>query len=274
MVNLRKRASVSQKVSKRTSSRATQNSPSKISKNYNEIIVDNDFDDSEGDEDIVLEGSEGSKLTSESDLLEGYASDLSISFEDNEEREEESEDDKEIRRIIEKTEAETKNIPLTARQRAKLEGNILPEINEALPVSGTLTDEQALMKSEKSRRKKLQRDAKIEETKRATIDRLLQKQKKVVPEISNDSNLESGNSKEKKDKSLILESGYVRFIENNSRTILQFPDELTFQLALSEFNPRHLCKNSLCEICGKNQSKYVHPVKGKLFCSVKCYKFI
>lgn len=282
MVNLRQRAPQS-KVIKRTSSRNTSDNSSTVNKKYKEEIVKIDSESESGsiEEDIALEESEGET----DDLLDGYvvsSSSSSLSSEDNSvsigSDSEGSEDDKEIRRIIEKTEAETRNIPLTARQRAKLEGGTVDFAeSESNLASTALTDEQALKKSEKSRRRKLQRDAKIEETKRATIDRLLQKQKKTPvneEEADNTATIDNDSTDNFKDPAT-LESGYMRFIDNNTGTILKFPDDATFEAAISDLTrlPK-ICTETSCQVCSHGQGKYVHPRSGKRFCSVNCFKLI
>lgn len=276
MANLRQRTPKSP--AKRTSSRATAASPSK----YEEVKIVSD-----GSEDILMD----TVSEDEADILDGYASDTQIkptsSSDDisidedsdtndlDEDGAEESEDDKEIRRIIEKTEAETKNIPLTARQRAKLEGGIQDPLQDSSKEGAdTLSSEQALKLSEKSRRRKLQRAQKIEETKRATIDRLLQKQKKT-PVPSNESELKDSETAHIEDES-VLKPGTVRFIDRPSETLLQFPDDSTYQTVLSDFAPPKHKDQSVkkCQICQKNESKYTHPRSGQLFCSLPCYKLI
>lgn len=285
MVNLRQRTPAKSKVTKRTSLRTSGDKPAKQFKQYEEISIDSS--DGNEEEDIILEDDSepesSSKLSSESDLLEGYASTSTTVISDQEENDEdgsESEDDKEIRRIIEKTEAETRNIPLTARQRSKLEGTGPSDIIEQTISTNNneiaLTDEQALKKSEKSRRRKLQRDAKIEETKRATIDRLLQKQKKTpVASAESDEKNEENNSDLITINKTIIQTGYIRFIENSDKSLIQFPDENTFQAAVSEMTrtPK-VSSDSLCQVCQKGHSKYVHPRNNKLFCSSACYKLI
>lgn len=262
MANLRTKSPA-----KRTSSRATNASPSK----YEEVKIDSD-----DNEDILMDSESDEADEMESDILDGYASDAQtkssddISIDDGEE----SEDDKEIRRIIEKTEAETRNIPLTARQRAKLEGGIQdPLQTNSNNQTDTLSSEQALKLSEKSRRRKLQRAQKIEETKRATIDRLLQKQKKT-PAPSNDVEATDSETVQNEDES-VLKTGTVRFIDRPNETFLQFPDESTYQTVLSDFiQPKTEFIRKKCQICHKNESKYTHPRSGHLFCSLSCYKLI
>lgn len=280
MANLRQRpAAVAKPIkspAKRISSRVSETAV-----NYEEVKIDSD------DSDILLEESEEEIVKNESDIFDGYGSeanqikssssdDISIDSEsesenDNKYGNDESEDDKEIRRIIEKTEAETRNIPLTARQRAKLEGGIQDPLLLPKEAADVISNEQALKMSEKSRRRKLQRAQKIEETKRATIDRLLQKQKKTTP-----APIEETVTKEAtlEDES-ILKPGMIRYIDRPNETVLQFPDESTFNTALSDFVPKPLqSQERVCQICKTCESKYTHPANGRFFCSLSCYKLI
>lgn len=278
MVNLRQRAAAvtkPQSPNKRTSSRA-----SAAVANYldEEVKIDSsDAEEEEEEEDIEL---------SEDEILEGYISDSHKEVDDDSfdiEDEEElsgSEDDKEIQRIIEKTEAETRNIPQTARQRAKLTGGLLldghpTDSKEEAHGATVVTDEQALRNSEKSRRRKLQRDAKMEETKRATIDRLLQKQKKPAAATENQSE-ETDGSKDSLSSLNILQPGTVRFIDNSNGPFLHFADPESLQSFASDIvaPARRSCRDSLCQICKTNPGKYVHPASGQSFCSLSCYKLI
>ena len=278
MVNLRKRApsKVTKTIpAKRTSGRISAASPSKIQKYATEI-----------DEDIEIDLESGSESSSSVSVS---ASDLELSNSETDEvglieEEEGSEDDKEIRRIIKKTEAETRNIHLTARQRTKLEGGLQTDEPENQSDSkAALTDEQALRKSEKSRRRKLQRDQKIEETKRATIERLLLKQKKNPPtpavsqvDGSNDETLGQDNNKSRDPFARSVESGSLRFIETAEKSILNIPDDFTFEVAFKSFSDKsdHRPTDCICQVCSKNPSKYRHPSKGTLFCSSSCFKMI
>ena len=272
MVNLRQRPAAvlkkPQSANKRTSSRASTKSV-----NYTEDNEDVNIDSSESEDDIELSGPDNDEI------LDGYASSgESVDIDDEEDLElSGSEDDKEIQRIIEKTEAETRNIPLTARQRAKMAGGIDDPLEEKIPEAATaLTDEQALRKSEKSRRRKLQRDAKMEETKRATIERLLQKQKKPGANENNPEEQADETTDPVEDLNA-LKPGIVRFIDNaSSGPCLHFADPETFQSFVSEFHakPRQSCHDLICQICKKNQSKYIHPRNAQPFCSISCYKLI
>ena len=270
MVNLRQRAAVVKKQAQEKNKRSSSRVALKVNIEEDVKIDSSESEDielSEVENDEVLDG-----YVSDSNEVEGDSFD--IEDEDEELELSGSEDDKEIKRIIEKSGAETRNIPLTARQRAKLSGGIEDpsiEANELDTTTAALTDEQALRKSEKSRRRKLQRDAKMEETKRATIDRLLQKQKKPVT-VENQSEVQSDESA----ALAILKPGIVRFIDTSNGSCLHFADPETLQAFVSEFSAasRQSCHDSVCQICKKNQSKYVHPSNGQPFCSISCYKLI
>ena len=140
----------------------------------------------------------------------------------------------------------------------------------------TLTDEQALRKSEKSRRRKLQRDAKMEETKRATIERLLQKQKK--PSATENLPEEQANEPADPVENLdTLQPGIVRFIDNASSDhvcISQTPE--TFQSFVSEFRakPRQSCHDSICQICKRIKVNTFIRATLSHFGSISCYKLI
>jgi hypothetical protein len=292
MANLRQRTVTKQVKSpaKRSSSRNTGT----VTEKYEEVKIESD-----DSEDILLdEEEEGGQISkNELDILDGYGSDnnhnqiksssssddISIDSELSENVSgvsgDESEDDKEIRRIIEKTEAETRNMPLTARQRAKLEGGIQDPLLQGTshhPETDVISNEQALKMSEKSRRRKLQRAQKIEETKRATIDRLLQKQKKapVLPTAAEEAAIKEAEKVALEDESS-LKSGMTRYIDRHTETILQFPDESTFNIFLSNFIPKpHQNHDRTCQICKTSESKYTHPSNGQHFCSLSCYKLI
>lgn len=288
MANLGQRASprTVKSPAKRASSRVT----GKINERYEELKIDSD----DGSEDILLDDEKRREgiVKKESDILDGYASenqiksssdDDDISIDSESETgsggDDESEDDKEIRRIIEKTEAETRNIPLTARQRAKLEGGIqdpLLQNTHQETETDVISNEQALKLSEKSRRRKLQRAQKIEETKRATIDRLLQKQKKtpIAPSAAEEAAIKEAEKEALEDGS-VLKPGMIRYIDRPTETILQFPDESTFHAAISDFIPKPLQnQDRSCQICEAMESKYTHPANGQFFCSLSCFKLI
>ena len=287
MVNLRQRA-VAKSPAKRTSSRATTTDYEKIKIDSDDSSEDILFDDEETSE---VEEKAKKIVKEEPDILDGYASDKSssddISIDSSSEDEEkddfdveagdESEDDKEIRRIIEKTEAETRNIPLTARQRAKLEGGIQDPLQSVQPEVDVISNEQALKMSEKSRRRKLQRAQKIEETKRATIDRLLQKQKKT-PAANSAAEEAAVKEAEKRalDDESLLKPGTMRYIDRSTETVLQFPDDSTYHSVVADFVPKPLDTNRdrKCQICEKDRCQYTHPTNGKSFCSIACYKLI
>lgn len=290
MANLRQRAVVKpvKSPAKRTSSRST----GAAKEQYEEVKIDSDG----SSEEILLDDDDEEEPISKngSDILDGYASDNQIKSSSSSDDDisidsesdateilgDESEDDKEIRRIIEKTEAETRNMPLTARQRAKLEGGIqdplLIESNNQHQGTDVISNEQSLKLSEKSRRRKLQRAQKIEETKRATIDRLLQKQKKTpaAPSADEDAAIKEAERVAKEGES-ILKPGIIRYIDRPDETVLLFPDDSTFNNIIADFSPKPLLNSDrYCQICKANNSKYIHPANGKFFCNLSCYKLI
>lgn len=264
MVNLRKRPSAPVSSRKRTTSRA---SAASNEEKFIEVVSE----ESDGEDlDISIDSNDDNE-----DIEDSEESDITLDEElDNDNL---SEDDKEIQRIIEKSQEETRNIPLTARQRAKLTNEDEEVTEETEQVM--LTDEQTLKNSEKSRRRKLQRDAKVEETKRATIDRLLQKQQKKTPskeEVEASEALQKATDKELKEAQQILSHGTVRFINREKESLVEFPDMETFAQYTQEFLlPANKIKSTAtCEVCSKNTAKYTHPSTGKAFCSISCYKVI
>lgn len=306
VVNLRQRqrpgAKTKTEPAKRKSSRIIENVSHDNKVEEEDINIDSESESeskSNDDEDIQLE----SDSENENEILDHSVISVSdVEAEELEEgnssedsSEEGSEDDREIRRILKKTEAETRNLSLTARQRAKLNESDPKPMDESssTPVettlsssknTNTLTDEQSLKKSEKSRRRKLQRDLKLEETKRATIDRLLQKQPKIIAIEQVDTET-SEQAQERLEQDLILKPGMIRYIDNALQSTLTFPDEETYENCIKYFKPvictsilnenEPLAKGKgICQVCNVEPSKYTHPSKGKVFCSLKCYKSI
>lgn len=216
--------------------------------------------ESEDEEDVETEEEEDSSVSSQSASLS------------------DDEDDREIQRIIEKTAAETKNIPMTARQRAAKQAEKAkatdeePEEEEeeflSLPMSKPLSEEQMLLKSEKSRRRKMQREQKLEETKRATIERLLTKQRGASSEKASEEASLSVESAENPTDNRIPD-GCIRFIDRADATLLIIPEGVTC------FSPPHTptAQSPLnCAVCEKCPRKYTHPASGKAFCSLACFK--
>lgn len=226
------------------------------------------------EDDIELESENNSDLEVESDSEEEVEEEEDISSSQSDK----SEDDREIRRIIEKTAAETKNIPLTARQRAAKQAEKSKEADEdqeekeqvflSLPMSKPLSEEQMLLKSEKSRRRKMQREQKLEETKRATIERLLTKQRGAASDKASEETDEGVESVENLNDNSIP-SGCIRFIDRANDTFLVIPvGENCFSPP-----PTPLVRpTEICAVCKKCPRKYTHPTTGKPFCSLTCFK--
>lgn len=302
VVNLRQRqrpgAKTKTEPAKRKSSRIIENVSHDDKVEEEDINIDSDSESeskSNDDEDIQLESDSENEneildhsVISVSDVeAEELEEDNSSEDSSEDSSEEGSEDDREIRRILKKTEAETRNLSLTARQRAKINESDSKPMDESSSTpmnTNTLTDEQSLKKSEKSRRRKLQRDLKLEETKRATIDRLLQKQPKIIAIEQVDTET-SEQAQERREQDLILKPGMIRYIDNALQSTLTFPDEETYENCIKDFKPvictgilnetEPLAKGKgICQVCNVEPSKYTHPSKGKVFCSLKCYKSI
>jgi hypothetical protein len=228
----------------------------------------------EDEEEEIELSSEDEKSTAEESK-----SDSSINVDSEEEDEEdydddEDEDDREIQRIIEKTAEETQNIAKTARQRAKGHKKDAESEEEllSLPMSKPLTEEQLLKKSEKSRRRKMQRELKLEETKRATIDRLLTKQRGGSSSAAEKQAKEdSENSPEMKaslpDPKCIPE-GFVRYIDSGEVSLLIVPQGSELFAPVLELSKSDLS----CSVCKGQSASYKHPSSLKPFCSVSCYK--
>lgn len=183
-------------------------------------------------------GSSFREDTSESELdLEVDSTDTE-SFESSTTDVSVSEDEAEIRKIVQKTQAEATNLGLTARQR-RLQNDQTPENSDendpeppllSLPMTRPLTDEQMLRKSEKSRRRKMQQEAKLEETKRATIERLLTKQRgststSNAPASAVDQN--GSGTAIAGPSTFDIPSGFYRYIDRADSTLLLFPDQET-----------------------------------------------
>lgn len=258
-----------------------------LPKYLTEVRIDEDTTDGE---DVEI------KLESEVESKEDVESEGSVELSEDEEDEEEEEDDdeesisadesepsisvddedeREIQRIIEKTAAETKIIGKTARLRA-MAGEASSEHDEelmSLPITNPLTEEQLLKKSEKSRRRKMQRELKLEETKRATIERLLSKQRgssagekqadeysESSPELQTESN---------QDPNLIPE-GLVRYIDRAGETVLIVPEGS--QLFPPSSAATHPPSASSCSVCKAQSPRYKQPVTLMPFCSVACFR--
>ncbi len=245
--------------------RPTRQSVVKAPNYLDEVKIE---DDSEEEEDIALSDDELSVSSSTSSTIK---SDESISIDSSED-----EDDREIQRIIEKTAAETQNIPKTARQRAKTAAESEVEGEEellSLPMTKALTDEQILKKSEKSRRRKMQRELKLEETKRATIERLLTKQRGSADKPSEEFSESSPEMQTTQEKgSNFISDGFVRYIDRSQETLLIVPEGS--ELFVTSIPKAVKSSVPSCSVCKTTFAPYKHPKSFQPFCSVSCFKNI
>jgi INO80 complex subunit B len=159
---------------------------------------------------------------------------------------------------------------LTARQRAKLVPNT-DDIDESEQVSSVTVEDQ-LRKSEKSRRRMLQRDEKLEQSKVETIRRLLEKQGNRSKRMKNSNNPNANGN---------AESGETQ-LKPHHQPVLLGPDHLIYIsrqdgpiLLVSEVHPlgrNYVPKSDVkCVNCG-NIKKYTHSKLNEPICSLTCYR--
>lgn len=208
---------------------------------------------------------------------------------DDEEDEDELESDEgEFSEDEEEDEEEVDMSRMTSRQRARYmaasQGDLdLSAAHEALPASkkkAALSEEELLKRAEKTRRRQLQRDQKLEEHKQATIQRLLQKQGARSKKMKQEQEGFGGGDRadgqvegQQPRKTALLESspGY-RYTDSAEGTRLLITDEAAFK---SVFKPsiRTALLGPLCAAAGCSAPRrYTHPTLGKPACSLKCYK--
>lgn len=194
---------------------------------------------------------------------------------------------------------------LTARQRAALDAApdealsaspLLSAVSDTIPSSTAtptpaaglpLTEEEQLRKSEVSRRRKHQRDLKLEESKAATIQRLLQKQgsrsKKMLSRVERveDVGVATGQGVEAVGTESGLGAGATRYVDRREGAFLTVAvggagageedkyvrSMLGEQVRVAVPRPV-LCAAPRC----KNAKKYVHSVLMQPVCSLACYR--
>ena len=169
---------------------------------------------------------------------------------------------------------------LTARQRALLQAETLsldssPSL-EMLSAPRALTEEELLKKSEKSRRRKTQRDQKLEQSKADTIQKLLQKQgsrsKKMKSTMPMKVHQEKAEAYLTVDPSSKLQNNCIRYLSKDKDTFIilgtDVPDITELQSQSSSPPTIEKCSIKGCN----NLRKYSHAGTSASVCSLDCYK--
>jgi INO80 complex subunit B len=150
--------------------------------------------------------------------------------------------------------------------------NDFEEISEPVAKNKLPTEEELLIKSEKSRRRKHQREQKIEESKTATIQRLLEKQgsrsKKMMPN-SNEPGAEVEPNAVKREE---LPPGSSRYLDSKEETKLFLVPDVYYNglTRTAERTDAILCSGPGC----KNLKRYTHSGLLKPVCSLSCYRLV
>jgi INO80 complex subunit B len=164
---------------------------------------------------------------------------------------------------------------MTARQRALQNKEQEHEVdikvtngNNKRGRKRSLTEEEMLLESEKVRKRKHLRDQKLEESKRATIERLLQKQssrsKKTAKTPSDDASTSA--SEEQVQSILPLSSETKKYVSRRDAEFLMVSGE---EVMGEKYK---LPKRPSCCIKGCNNQKMYSSTSGKPLCSLACYK--
>lgn len=157
-------------------------------------LSEGDTDDLEEREEPVIESGDsfGLDFMPESGADDGQ-DDFSVSEAAGESGEFEEEEDDETEDGEDSSLFRASGRKLTARQKSRIEAESLstmPSLDNLTPaylLPRQLTEEEQLKKSEKSRRRMMQRDQKLEQSKADTIQRLLQKQSTRSKKMQRDS---------------------------------------------------------------------------------------
>lgn len=183
---------------------------------------------------------------------------------------------------------------LTARQKAMLapgpesepDSVSRPDHDQFTPISGKkrrhLTEEELAVEAEKARRRKHQRDQKLEESKKATIERLLQKQsarskktQKTIKDIE-----ERRESDSQPDATVdpqvptgrALEDTCLKWLSSRDGNSLLVPDELASSVfeacAAAPPEPTRCSRKG----CSKPKRYSLAAVPNKPICSIECYR--
>lgn len=217
-----------------------------------------------------LEGGEGELPVSTMDSQRG----TEISEVDNEGWKSDSEDDGDL--FYQPTK-------MTARQLAKqaadeaVDDYADEDATPRAPIQRKLTEEELLKRSEKSRRRKMQRDQQLEESKTETIQKLLQKQSTrsrkmaAVDAATAESVMLVGNSTP--DANVILPTANRIVYRNDSQLgpLIILGSKVSF-----EPQPAGNIKTRDLQLCGvqgcKNPKRYTHSKLHIPICSLSCYR--
>lgn len=194
---------------------------------------------------------------------------------------------------------------MTARQRALLlsqtipyeeddDPNGVPSLDTTLPnTRGPLTEEEQLRKSEKSRRRKYQRDQKLEQSKAETIQRLLQRQSSRSKKMRNSDETDGAGAPGEGSSRGTAMTASAKWYErppsqNSIRLISNRKDGIMAQLgsqipniagSLNVPADHNSChggsSQQKCSVEGcTGMRKYLHGCTGAPICSLKCYRQI
>jgi INO80 complex subunit B len=157
---------------------------------------------------------------------------------------------------------------LTARQRSILQAESIESTPSLESLSIPLTEEEQLRKSEKTRRRAVQRDLKLEQSKADTIKRLLQKQGTRSKKMKLQEKAEEvvGVRKEKVNS---MGTGMIRYVNNKDQTCARLGVDIPLITHRSRENPKMMT----CAVAGcSNPKKYLHSKLLRPVCSLDCYK--
>lgn len=175
---------------------------------------------------------------------------------------------------------------MTARQKSRLaaasDENLStgPETVSSTMAPKKLTEEELLKRNEKSRRRKMQRDQQLEDSKAETIKKLLQKQstrskkmeKSLAPDVPEADAEVVFESKTAKSSALLPAHGHIVYRSDaKNGPLLILGDGISFEQQKSSQLPIP----PTCSIKGCRQPrKYTHASKGVPVCSLACYKLV
>lgn len=198
-------------------------------------------------------------------------------------------DEEDARSTVSQSSANTESVSpkrLTARQKAiqkreKVddEEGLTEQTDHLVARKGKkkdLTEEEMLLESEKIRKRRHQRDQKLEESQRATIERLLQKQssrsKKSQKTIQNIDEIAENEAEDIASHQLPaiveLSDQTIKFVSNKEGESLIVP-EAVFNASLPKPTPFNVV---LCSVKGCKNPKSCSLVEGRPICSFECYK--
>lgn len=170
-------------------------------------------------------------------------------------------------------------VKLTARQRARLLAEQTEDLDDSLglePIAasaGRITEEEQLRRSEKSRRRKSQRDQKLEQSKAETIKRLLQKQSTRSKRMKAQTPSGGPHDLEAEKQPHILPPlpTHVLYISRRDGSALF----LGADLPAAHQPPRPYPPTVRCSQKGCGQARrYTHARSGAPICSLACYRAV